>query len=349
MSADLLSALMGVQYSGKEDPFGIAAQALAGSANNLNNPYGSVGRNAAATIGASLLAGLLAGIGQNRADSRNAELQPIIGEFMTADPTRQEAMIAETPRLSKLGGAMGAINLQNRLELAQKTKEAEIGAAADVAKAQAMIPVEQAKQLALMPGEITKAARTAAAQKSAEIAAQSGSPLTKEQLTNLEKDYAMKIASLPQTTTFAELSRQIRTLDESLKQDNPVAATTSIYALAKVLDPTSVVRESDYKVVADPGSPAQVLNSVLSQIKGEGRLTPQIKANIKAMMGPILEANYATYKDTTGSLVETLKDQGGAADRIHLLPKPVLAASAPTPPTPNIITAPDGKKIILVD
>lgn len=336
MSDSLLSALMGAQYQAKENPFGIAAQSIAANTGNLINPYGSAGSNAAATIGAALLAGLLGGVARSQTQSDNAELSPLLGQMMTATPEQRQALVQQNDRLSPLANALAAQEMQQKQDLAKLEKETTLKSDLEIAalprKLEIQNSAELSKQKMLAPGEIAAERAKSIAKEQARVAADMGRPLTPKEKGEIEQKYAFEISGAPQTRTFSELSRQMRVLDESLKKDNPVAATTSIYALAKILDPNSVVREGEFHIVADPGSPVQILNSALSQIKGEGKLTPTIKSNIRSLMQPLLQQNHEAYQEYADSLLKTMESQGGSRKNIQLLGIPQLSAEQQTAP-----------------
>jgi hypothetical protein len=68
---------------------------------------------------------------------------------------------------------------------------------------------------------------------------------------------------------------------EAANRDTRAADVNMIYGLAKIMDPTSVVRESEMTVAqAIATMPQQLQAAVTSQIAGTGRLTPEIRAAI---------------------------------------------------------------------
>lgn len=153
MSDALTKALLESQYSARENPFGIAAQSLALNAGRLSNPYASVGSNAAATIGAALLAGLMGGVARYQTDEDNARLAPLMSQMInTQDPAEREQLASQDQRLRGLAVALSADAMTRRAELAQKRQELELGRESKRLE----IPIDVAKEEALMPSYAKK-------------------------------------------------------------------------------------------------------------------------------------------------------------------------------------------------
>lgn len=147
MSDALTEALLSSRYQARENPFGIAAQSLALNAGRIVNPYGSTGSNAAASIGAALLAGLMGGVARYQTDNDNAELAPVAQRLLaTSDPAAQAQMVQEHPRLAGLVAALSAEQNRRAAELAQKQQELEIGRQSKMLE----IPIDVAKENALL-------------------------------------------------------------------------------------------------------------------------------------------------------------------------------------------------------
>ena len=123
MADSLLATLLDTQYKARENPFGLAAQSLASNAGSLVNPYGSVGSNAAASIGAALLAGLLGGVARSQTQSDNAELSPLLNQMMTATPEQRQALVQQNDRLSPLANALAVAERQQQAEIAQERQK----------------------------------------------------------------------------------------------------------------------------------------------------------------------------------------------------------------------------------
>lgn len=98
----LLAALQGAQYTADESPMGIGAMTLAQAAPMLYNPYASTGKNAAYTIGAGLLSGILGGLAKRDANTKNAELFSAMNA-MRNSPGDIEGIVQSNPRLANVG------------------------------------------------------------------------------------------------------------------------------------------------------------------------------------------------------------------------------------------------------
>lgn len=104
---------------------------------------------------------------------------------------------------------------------------------------------------------------------------------------------------------FSEMSERLSHIESSyadaVRTRNPLAFTTAVTALAKILDPEGVVRDSDFQVIASTQSLVSQLQTNL-----EGKLAGELDAEDTAIMGNILsqarllarasaEGNIGTY------------------------------------------------------
>ncbi len=99
----LFAALQQAQYTPDENPFGVGAQAIAQASPMLYNPYASTGSNAAYTVGAGLLSGLLGGLAKRESASKNADLFAALNSMRGAAPEEMTGIIQQNPRLSNIG------------------------------------------------------------------------------------------------------------------------------------------------------------------------------------------------------------------------------------------------------
>ena len=334
MTPDLMSALTGLQYSGKTDPFGIAAQALGGNIGNLSNPYGSAGTNAIATIGASLLAGLLAGVGQNRADTENAALKPLISQYISGTPEQRTALEAQEPRLASLGTTLGALNLQRAQELQQKRDEAQIANEAklsldtseipvevrkaqaligpevakqvalgtaeipiEVRKAQALIGPEVAKQAALAPGAVTQAG----AEEAAKVAAQNTGIGFNPKIEEAIKSKQQQFNTDPVVDRYSQVSRSANAFANAIQDKSGVADSEIARLAVQTLNPGKVVRDASGAVQAVEESeaiPSQWKGKLQKALTGQTVLDDQMRQALKDMVAREYTAAAEPYNTT---------------------------------------------------
>lgn len=125
-----------------------------------------------------------------------------------------------------------------------------------------------------------------------------------------------------------------------------------IFAVGKILDPDSVVREGEQILVTNAASPAAQITGYVNSLKGQGRISPeqrvQLQAILKGRGGAIFEAynnaadyytqNAADYglnpKRVTGGRLSF--DFGATPAQQQAQPTPASAASgAPAQPAPT--------------
>jgi hypothetical protein len=67
---------------------------------------------------------------------------------------------------------------------------------------------------------------------------------------------------------------------DAAKRNTKTADLNMVYALAKIMDPTSVVREGEIQMANDTQGFADRLNGFIQSIQGEGRLAPETRAGL---------------------------------------------------------------------
>jgi len=80
--------------------------------------------------------------------------------------------------------------------------------------------------------------------------------------------------------------RSILPIVESARNapDTPAGDFALIYGVGKALDPNSVVREGEMNMVIKSGSPAQRVEGYLRHLNGKGRLTPEMRKQLTAVL-----------------------------------------------------------------
>lgn len=90
-----------------------------------------------------------------------------------------------------------------------------------------------------------------------------------------------EIQGLPSYKNIAQAAPVYKSMFEAAGRDTRAADVNMIYGMAKIMDPGSVVRESEMTVAqAISTLPQQLRATVQSQLTGDGRLTPDVRAAI---------------------------------------------------------------------
>lgn len=109
-------------------------------------------------------------------------------------------------------------------------------------------------------------------------------------VTGLRKE----VRSLPSYKNLSEVSPRIQAMQSAALRDNRAADLTLVYGLMKILDPASVVRESEAEMAQNVATlPQKYRQQVESFLKGSGRLAPEVR---QAMLEEALAAGNAYHQ-----------------------------------------------------
>lgn len=321
MSA-LLDALMGAQ---KEDlqsnPWISGARGLAGT--DLNQYNMNPWTRALLQVGQGFGSGLMSGYGQKQVEAAAQDRANKIADLVTSNSTGKPLVDAlkDIPGMSPYIGAIAvedaASKAASRDALNKILLEKQgIMLGSDNKPMQIFDPIAQ---------EIKLAGGKKAAELAAERSAFGGIPFSAKEVADKEIDLATKIASSPEARAFGDVEANFKAIEGLANQKTQAASVGIITAVAKILDPGAVVRESDFQVIADPGSPARGLQSYLSKIQGEGALKPEMKQDLINMAKEAVKARYGNYKNFADPLLFTAEKQGVNRNNIQLRPAPDLS------------------------
>lgn len=110
----------------------------------------------------------------------------------------------------------------------------------------------------------------------ARAAAEKGATVDPKVVSELRKEFN----ALDAVKAFNQVQPVLQSAREAVGVDNAAADLNLVYAAAKIMDPTSVVRESETTMVVNSGSPAQKYVGVFNHIVGGGRLTETVRKNL---------------------------------------------------------------------
>jgi hypothetical protein len=89
-----------------------------------------------------------------------------------------------------------------------------------------------------------------------------------------------EIQDLPAYKSYASAIPAYTSMLDAAKRNTKTADLNMVYALAKIMDPTSVVREGEIQMANDTQGIADRLNGFIQSIQGEGRLAPETRAGL---------------------------------------------------------------------
>lgn len=300
MSSELLNAMMGAQYKAKENPFGIAAQSIAGNAGNLINPYGSVGSNAAATIGAALLAGLLGGVAKSQTESDNAALTPMVGQLLSASPEERMSIAKQDSRLSPIVAALAAQEMAQKQELAQKKQELELGRDSEVAKFQALAPLQRQAKVedvrALQPLEVDTAAKKAGAEASARARVEDSRNRGNTEIDKVADSLRKEFQGKKEVDDFRVVERTAQAMAKTLKDKGaPTDLELTRYSIL-ILEPGMAVREGEQAAVLKSAAlPEQWKGQIAKALEGQSALSDEVRDGLKRLAARAYDSTAQQY------------------------------------------------------
>lgn len=339
MSDALSEALLQSRYQARENPFGIAAQSLALNAGRIVNPYGSTGSNAAASIGAALLAGLMGGVARYQTDNDNAELAPVAQRLLTTqDPTEQAQMVQEHPRLAGLVAALSAEQNRRAAELAQKRQELDLSRESKRLE----IPIDVERENAMMPSYARKqeikgqkdpsAANVNIGMPGQMPAAVAGEVYEGKALVDMAGKLATDLNAYKGGTVKDYIKLQGAKVFPGL-DENQIGQR-----LANLADKVMRSRTG----AAAPPAEAAALKKIIA---GDFTASP---ATVQKLLRSFAaeEAQSVLSKAALGKQLA----QGDTSQLEADLNRAIAAASVPqAPPAQNVVTAPDGQTFVFID
>lgn len=324
MADSLIQALQAGLYRPTDTTAGIGAQAIAAGLPALQNPYASTGSNLAYSVGGSLLAGLLGGIGRQQAQEENAALLPLMGQIMQAPASERAALAAGNERLSPLVQALmwedygsaqkvkDAVNVEQALapiKLRNLTDEKLVDAGFSqgiVPTETGMVPIDDLglkspqdlkleEAQAMIPLDAEKAKAVETAKFEAEADSYGYNPKKEQELEKLRKEFS----ALPEVKNFSIIERTAGIVDKVLKDPNAVTDLELTRYAILAIEPGMAVREGEQAAVANSQSvPDALKGQWLKAMKGESSLSEEARAGIRNLMVRAYEGHKSQYDRT---------------------------------------------------
>lgn len=116
-------------------------------------------------------------------------------------------------------------------------------------------------------------------------------------------------------------------MQEAANNPSPAGDLTLVYSFAKLQDPGSVVRESEFATVAAAGGLGERVQGYISKLMGEGQLTPEMRRQLVTEAGSLYNVQKRAYEAVRGQY-DTLSRAYG------LKPENILSPTSGAPSTP---------------
>lgn len=330
---DLLKAILGLQETPKDSSLGQAGALLDAQASELYKPNVSSSRNLRYTVGTKLLGSVLNGLAQRQINNDNAEMYSKVQNLISADDAQRAALIQQTPELTKLGSVIQARQLNSALDAQEQTSQIKQmqrlmekqGYVFDPTKGASPMDVGNYRQVY---DPTQAAAERASARKQGELMGQQqvwGGKVSPEMFAKQAAALNNKLSSERATRDYLDTVANWQLAHRVANMNSAAGSLALVIAVAKVLDPTSVVRESEFKIASSVGAPAERLKGYWQSVINGDRLSDVIKQDMLRMVDNAHKARRTTYLANGENLIGNAERVlPGMKDVIQLIPEPKI-------------------------
>jgi hypothetical protein len=134
---------------------------------------------------------------------------------------------------------------------------------------------------------------------------------------------------------WSKVQPVLQSAREAFKEDTPAADLNLTYAVAKIVDPESVVRESETTMVVNTGSPAQKYLGMFNYVAGGGRLTPEVRKGLMSLVESRSRGYESAYNSARKTYSTLAQKRGVDAADVFIEPTqtatPAAAQQQPAP------------------
>lgn len=122
-----------------------------------------------------------------------------------------------------------------------------------------------------------------------------------------ETDLRKEFEGLPEVKSYKMAFPAFAAVKDAATRNTPQADINLVYGIAKIFDPTSVVREGEYATVANSPNIPDRIKGVIQYVQGGGKLSPETKAKFVAEAESRVksyEAEVSKAKESYGGMVK---------------------------------------------
>lgn len=131
-----------------------------------------------------------------------------------------------------------------------------------------------------------------------------------------ETDLRKEFADLPEVKNYKSALPAFVAISDAATRNNPQADINLIYGLAKLYDPTSVVREGEYATIANSQAVPEWLKGQAQRLVGGGRLTADTKAQILREAQGRIGAFQSEYQGAQQTYQSIVQQRGGSPGNV---------------------------------
>jgi hypothetical protein len=132
-------------------------------------------------------------------------------------------------------------------------------------------------------------------------------------------------------------------INASLAQGTPISDTAAATKIMKILDPGSVVRESELGMAMAAGGRMDRLKNYVEQSVNGTKLTPQQRIDFGNLAAELTAASAHTYNQKRSEYLQQGSEYGLNAERALGKPVEIPSAAKQTSESSLSVTAPNGK------
>jgi hypothetical protein len=336
--ATLEEALQGLNYTGADTGYGIAAQTLGQVAPSLINPYGSTGQALGIGLGSVLLQSLLGYQARQQASRDTLELNTLANQLMTkTTPEARTEFIGgvsdpmNQSRLSTLSTALLQQEAKRKADF--DTKQGLAGLEVDIARAKDLgmsfsqlgefdKQREQQREALLGTPDITSTIEPQAATfpslaPTRDPASILANPEAQRLLTKPEKEALTAQAklsadrrdqadtlrkefnALPEVKNFSLIDNAAKVVAKAVQDPSAVATQELVRRAVQLVEPGMAVREGEQAaIMASQSIPDRFKGELARALSGEGGLQEDTRQGIMRIAQRAYESQASRYKST---------------------------------------------------
>ena len=160
-----------------------------------------------------------------------------------------------------------------------------------------------------------------------------GKPLPPRGLASDETNLRKEFADLPQVKSYTMATPAYKAIVDAASRNTRQADINLVYGLAKLYDPTSVVREGEYATIANSQAVPDWLKGLAQGLAGGSRLSPNTKSQVLVEARGRIGAFQQEYDAARTRYVGIAQQRGMNPDNvivpINVAPTPAAEPAAP--------------------
>lgn len=295
--ATLEEALQGLNVTGGQTGYGIAAETLGKMTPQLINPYGSTGQAIGISLGSILLQSLLGYQARSQAAQDTLQANTLANQMMSlATPQARTEFIGtvgdatQQARLSTLATALTAQEQARKVKAAEKLAEMTAGYEAQLSPEGTKVFERDLEKQAALQAAVTERVLEA------ERLRQTGKPGTEnKEIQALRREFNMR----PEVKGFSKIRDAANVIQLAEQDPSAVSSVELAKRAVHLLEPGLAALQGEVAAIEQSTSiPGQLKASLKKAITGEGGLDEKVREGIINMGKRAYTVASQTYEET---------------------------------------------------